>query len=378
MLTKNELQFKMPAKLRLLIVGFFVLFLSSCATKLADNSSSLTGLPDLEAQRLAELFRIKAAFGDKVWSGFGSHLARLVLVGSEHQWLINGEQVPVYYIPIELPTALAAQMKSLYVTPAFRDELGHLHAEAPKILFNAYSKEQTRGHFRHSIFFIKTIGEYHRAGDWMTSDEWIHVALHELFHTFQDDLMDYTEKELLALATPLKKNLVDDADHRALVLKELRLLGEAVCIKSSKKSVQSLDDALTLRRERWRWIQEKYKQSPEFWERYEVWAEGTARYVEKKLMTLYEHYSKDTLLQGDPEFRGYKSYADSNSTTWCKEIMAGERKTYWHLLGFGYALALDRHDPNWKKKPVKSPLFLDSLLEKIVGKVRVQNTKMKR
>lgn len=350
--------------LKKLIFIFVALVLNGCAS--SPIKSFVSDKPtSLDVNRINEIYRIQESVGDQVWPGFGKAPFKFVLVGRTYQWAFNVDPLPNYYKVLELPPDLNKAVNSVAVTETYRDEFGEKKENSPETLYNSYSKEMTAGHFKHSIYLVKTLDEYHRDGDDQAVEEWIHISMHELFHTFQDQFVNYTPEFLHSIETTIKKKLRNDEGHIALLQPELALLAKASCSDSKPDIKKFMQKALKLRKKRWAYIQKNYDFNPAQWERYDAWAEGTAHYIEHMIMARVAQFEPKTLLKNDPYFRQFVSYSDESDTRWCAEIGDVSKKSYWYSLGFAYSLVLDKIQPEWKSEKPDKKMFFDSNFKKL-------------
>lgn len=347
-----------------ILFATMILWFGSCSTAPVLNTES-ERLQSLDINRVNEIFRIQSIAAKDIWPGFEKAKFRFILVGQKYQWAVNVDPMPSYYKALPIPESLNKEITSLGVTEKYRDEFGIKQSDAPEILYNSYSKEMTDLHFKHSIYLVKTLDEYHRMGDKQDVEEWVHISLHELFHTFQDQYINYTPELLKAIIIPLKKSITKDAEHTELLKPEVELLAKAACSESLKEIKMHLKTALQLRQKRWAFIEKKYSLKPERWERFDSWAEGTAHYVEHMIMSKMSLYKNDTLLVRDPFFSKFNEYTEENKTNWCSRIASNKKKSYWYSLGFSYALILDRLMPDWKSKGFDNELFFDAFFKKL-------------
>ena len=341
-----------------------IIWLSSCSTAPIANSES-EQLQSLDINRINEIFRIQSIAAKDVWPGFEKAKFQFILVGQKNQWAINVDPLPAYYKVLPIPDSLSKEITSLAVSEKYRDEFGEKKTEAPEILYNSYSKEMTGLHFKHSIYFVKTLDEYHRMGDKQDAEEWIHISLHELFHTFQDQYVNYTPELLKAIIIPLKKSITKDVEHIELLKPEVELLAKAACSDSLSVTKKYLKSALKLRQKRWIFIEKKYHVKPDSWEQFDSWAEGTAHYVEHQIMSKMSLYKNDTLLVRDSFFGNFNEYNQENKKSWCSSIASNNKKKYWYSLGFSYSLILDKLMPSWKTKGFDNNLFFDAFFKKL-------------
>lgn len=322
--------------------------------------------PEADVNRINEIYRIQSIAAKEVWPGFENAKFRFVMIGKNNQWAINVDPLPAYYKKIKVPTTFNKKdVTTLGVTEIYRNEIGEKFNEAPEVIYNASSKENTDLHYKHSVFFVKTLEEYHRIGDKQDAETWVHISLHELFHTFQDDYINYTPEFLKSTSVPIKKTIPDDVDHNKFLLKEVKLLGKAACSNSLPETKTFLREALQIRKSRWAYIHKKYKISPEHWERFESWAEGTAHYVEHQIMARYSKYRDGTLLINDPYYSKFNEYTEETQAKWCQRISSHQKRKYWYTLGFAYALILDKLLPEWKQGPFDNQLFYDAFFKKL-------------
>jgi hypothetical protein len=313
-------------------------------------------LSNEDVLRLQELARIRSLVGEEAWPGFGKEELGMVLVGSQNQWALDIDEPPKYYVKVGVPLNLHESVQTMSITKAFRDWRGELLPEAPASLYRAFSKEQTGNHYRQSVFFVKSLSEYHRTGDKMSSETWLHISLHELFHVYQDRYVKYTPEFMKAVDVPFKEKIRDDPEHEKLFEPELKLLAEAVCNPDAKKMKKQVKAAMKLRQKRWDYITKKYGMKPDTWERYDAWAEGTAYYVEHQIMSKWAQYAEQSLLLKDQAFEGFKDYKYENKEAWC-ETVGMKKKSYWYSLGFAYSLIMDRMDIAWKTKRPSAQFF---------------------
>lgn len=330
-----------------------------CAHQQLDDTANIS---ELDAKRLLEVHRQLTLIGDRVWPGFAGAQKRLVLVGNEWQWAINTDPHPNYYRPIDTLVELKSFVRSTALASVYYDEIGNKHKTAPQSLYNAYSSEQTGGHFKHPIFFIKTVESLNTSGDATNSEDWVHMSVHELFHNFQDKFIHYTPEFIRDTAVTFKQEIQNDLKHTQMVRAELDELSRAACAKSVLMARQLLKNALRLRKIRWAYITNQYGKDPSAWEQYEVAVEGTARYVEHKVMAQAAEFKKDTYLKGDPYFKGFEKMEENERPKkWCQVIKSPPHKRYWYFLGWAYSLTLDRIRPEWKAEVFSTKKFFDHI-----------------
>ena len=127
---------------------------------------------------LMKFFRIQSIVANEVWPGFEKAKFRFVMIGEKNQWAINVDPMPEYYKKISVPSSFSDEITTLGVTEIYRNERGQKLKEAPAVIYNASSKENTDLHYKHSIFFVKTLEEFHKIGDKQDAETWVHISMH--------------------------------------------------------------------------------------------------------------------------------------------------------------------------------------------------------
>ena len=352
-------------KLSLIFLCLGSLSCTHMAPRTVANEAYSYAIKPRDVARMKEIQRIQKAAAAEAWPGFEAAPMRMIFVDENLQWAFNVDPLPSYYKAIEVPDDLKSIFRTAAVTESFRDEVGVKSTKVPDALYRTFSSAQTEQHFQHSIYFVKSLDDFHRSGDRMDAEEWVHISLHEIFHTFQDGFVNYTPEFVKRTSVSYKSTIREDNDHSALLGPELKLLAEAACAKTVEKVKLGLKKALALREKRWAFIEKKYGVSPRHWERFDAWAEGTAHYTEHKIMSRWSDYASKTELRNDPFFAGFSKYQSENEANWCARIAENKKRSYWYSIGFAYSLILDRLYPNWKNVPLNQELFLDGYLNSL-------------
>jgi len=344
---------------------FTALTLASCSSL---EKSESTKMPDVQVNRLAELNRQIQSVGDLIWPGFGDFPRKIVLVDFRDQWALNIKRLSEFYRPVAVPGSLTPFVNMASWTRSFRDEHGVQHEKPRKFLANSYFPESTNNHFQETIFFLNTLEVFHSNGDNWSADDWVNISVHELFHNFQDSKFSYTQEILNAAFDRTFQKQNEDLEVRALLVRELNLLADAVCNENLKAKVALLKKVLGLRKVRWRIALKKFGADPAPGERFAVAIEGTARYAEEFAMAYVAQYQNDTLLKNDPFFENFSAYHKrSDKNFWCEQIRAFSKRKgekFWYPMGFAYSLILDDLAPGWKESLYSSNKFFDSFFEK--------------
>lgn len=339
----------------------FFIFAASCTHN--PHRSAATASPlldDYEIARIQELYRVWNIAGHKAWPGFSNSNfnLRFILISKTEQWAINVDPLPLYYSKVEVPSPLQGFVNSLAVTEPYRNEFGEKESSFPVEMHRSLPPEFTNFQFNHSIYYVTSIDGFQTEGQTISADEWIHISIHELFHNYQDQFVNYSPKFSKEITFPYGETLKKDQKHNSYLISELKFLAQAACSADRKQILQSLKRSLRIRKQRWNYVETKFGFSIKTWERYQTWAEGSARYVEHEVMSMWPMYANNSVLKSDPTFKNYEGYKAESLNSWCREIAAYSH-SYWYDLGFAYALILNKLDPTWKAKQPDQSLFFD-------------------
>lgn len=305
----------------------FYLFCLFAGISFAQSASPQ--LPQKDALRIREFYRLAPQIADKVWPNWGNTPAPVLLVINETEFLVQYPHPPgdfkkiaddLYARPRQFPVGLQATF------PAFGP---------PSVI---------------------VIGEA-ESTDAKASTPWVIILMHEHFHQLQDGqpgLLEATEGLALAhgdktgmwmLNYPFpydKPELVRSfARLRDLLLsavnepndEKLRLLArQYVAARKQFFSQLSVDDR-------------KYLS-------FQLWKEGIARYVQVKSAEAAATYTPTAEYAALPDYESFKSYADrarSDTLSELKQIdLAQSKRVIVYSFGAAEGFLLDRVNPKWR------------------------------
>ena len=322
-----------------------------------DRNQTFSALPsnaqfdEKDTIRLREVERLAEQVATSTWPDFADQHLRGVLIDSRNQYAVNIDPMPSYYRSISTE---GTWFDSFGITDSYRDENGQRQT-LPQFVFQSVPAYFTNGHYKQTILMMLTLSQFHQNGDQMSANEWAVIGVHELFHNYQDTLVPLTDDNASITDGYVAERALASSTHKSKVQTELNLLADAVCSSDDSAARSLLQQAKQARESRWQWVQSQFGDDIKSWERYQIWAEGTATYVERKTQALYESTMSDSLLLDDPHHSTDLRIPQDP----CAEIRnIGEY--YWYAMGYAQSLLLDRLAPGWKAKAVDTSLFLDA------------------
>lgn len=302
--------------------------------------SVMPQLPNKDAVRIHEFYRLRSDIAEQVWPNWANTPAPLLLVTNETEFLTHHPATPsdfkkiaddLYARPRQFPTNLLATF------PAFGP---------PSVI---------------------VIGEAERT-EAKTSTPWLITLMHEHFHQLQDSQPGFFEalKELglahgdetgmwmLNFPFPYDKpELVRGfAQLRDLLLaalnetneKEFRLLAQRYVAERRKFFAQlSVDDG-------------KYLS-------FQLWREGIARYIQIKSTEAAAHYRSTPEYTALADYESFESYAKKARSDNLNELkhanLAKEKRLIVYAYGACEGFLLDRFDAKWREGYFRHPFTLD-------------------
>jgi len=350
------------------IIGVsIILLLSGCSTSTFTPSESNRPLLSQRNRNILNLaVDLQHTIAQNVWPGFEGFQTAVVFLSPEGQFLFNSQGNP----PLEYKAIGRQGIKwsnKDYKTDTWIAPDGKPFSKEEfdqGYLANAFSVEQSEGHFPYSVFFLDSIERFHQKGMKWSPDDWLSIFWHEVFHNFQDSL--YAPELVVSEITNFAniKPYVESEKFLELVRHEQRILMTALKkqkLKDKRKTICM--DFLNARKKRYKSMNQLAVTSEKF---YEI-SEGTARYVEE-LMSLEagrifsaERVRSSFKIIG---FEHFEKYAKKNLASYYEKLdtMSTSMK-YFYNTGFGLALLLDQINPLWKKTAFQTKGFLFTTVE---------------
>ena len=326
-------------KTLLLLLSVFLLFDEA-------RAQNKPALSETDRIRLAEVFRLAAAVGNRIWKDWHQAPFAVLLVTAEDEFLVG------------------------HPSPSEDFALSGLD---PLLKSNVYVRKKVfptnfLATFR-AVGGVSTIvvGQAENTQA-KTSTPWVVALLHEHFHQLQDSWpgMD-TDVATLNLSRgdtsgmwmlnyPFPYESADVARQAAVMSK---LLGEA--LDSGKTDFAArLGAYLQARRQ----LQAILNPDDYKYLSFQLWKEGIARYTEYHAAKLAaDSYSPSKEFRSLKDFSPFKDTADSLLET-IKETLrtlplANYKRIAFYSLGAGEGLLLDRANLNWRRRYFEDKFFLE-------------------
>ena len=304
------------------------------------QQSAKPKLPDDDAVRIQEFYRLASAIQDGLWPGWGKVPAPLMLVTTDGEFLTHHPAPPkemqkagedLYARPRQFPTGLEATF------PAFGP---------PSVI---------------------VIGEpAHTASK--TSTPWLFTVMHEHFHQLQDGQPDsYARADALGLSHgdtsggwmlnypfPYDKPEVSQAfrETRDLLLRAVKepdgpafqkLAAEYIAERRRFFAMLSSDDR-------------KYLS-------FQLWKEGIARYTQVRAAESAAHYLPSAEFAALPDYEAFTVYAAGVRQSTLDELakidLPTDKRVVVYSFGATEGFLLDRIRPKWKDEYFQHMFTLD-------------------
>lgn len=362
--------------MRSLIIPFALLFtlLTACDSSSPsktdqDHVEQALQLPDsLSSRRIQLALEIKKRVAAKVWKEFGVRRTEGPFI------YFNKDESEIFFPDSFLLSKIGSyeEHSQDYVITERTDSIPY-HFE---LMISLDPSDSNRLYFEHAVQQFISVEETKQFIPSVSSTEWwIGMVIHEMFHHFQynePNFFNYAKDELAPLdfdVRNLKTLCVEDQEFFQAVQDENELLIKAIENPSRDKKKGLIKDYLVQRAKR----MEKYKEEYPLLEQIEnlyIIQEGSARYVEYNSFLVFQELSDDSstvLLEDDPMFNELREFQtiDLESDDFSFLTYAG-RSTYHYAIGFNIMRLLDQFDPNYKMELMTHPeIGLHTYLEKI-------------
>jgi hypothetical protein len=299
-------------------------------------------LPQPDAVRVTEFYRLAAAVQDQVWPHWSEAPAPLLLVTEKSEFLTHHPTPPkdftkvsddFYARPRQFPPSLQATF------PAFGP---------PSVI---------------------VIGQPQNTG--RTSTRWLITVMHEHFHQLQNSQSGYyqgvedlglsrgdnTGMWMLNYPFPYDKVAPQFAQLRDLLLNTLS--------QSDPQKFTNAAAAYSKARERF-----FLQLSPDDHKylAFQIWQEGVARYSEVKAAEAAARYQPSDEYVALPDYESFASYAAHARSDTLDELrkidMSTKKREVIYPWGAAEGFLLDRLSPEWREKYLAHPFSLDQFFEK--------------
>jgi hypothetical protein len=316
----------------------------SPAAKLIGEDSHTPQLPQNDAIRIHEFYRLAPQIADDVWPGWSRTIAPLLLVTSQTEFLTHHPDPPDDFERIG---------DNLYARP--RKYSVNLLATFP-----AFGPQS-----------VIVIGEPENT-EAKTSTPWLFTLMHEHFHQLQDSqpgMMDamknlglahgdetgmwmlnypfpYDKPELVRSFADLRELLLDALNEKKET--RFRLLARQYAVERKKFFSQLAPD------------DRKYFS-------FQLWKEGIARYVQVKSAEAAAHYQPTPEYAALPDYESFASYAARARADTMRELSQADLARWKRIVVYPFGACegflLDRVNPKWKDGYLENRFTLDPYFE---------------
>lgn len=302
--------------------------------------SSLPAIPKDDAVRIHEFYRLAGQIQDKVWAGWSSIPAPLLLVTSEVEYLTHHPSTP----------------------KQFEDVGGGFYARKRQFDANLLATFPAFGPPS-----VIVVGEPANT-DSKTSTPWLIVLMHEHFHQLQHGQPGYYDAmQKLGLSGSdnngmwmLNYPFPYEKEEVAKAFAELRdSLLAAVNESDDKKFKIAAQQYAQQRKVFFARLSENDGKYLSF----QIWQEGIARYTQIKVAEAAARYKPTCKYSQLADYESFEDYGPKLRSKTLEELkridLRKDKRTVVYSFGATEGLLLDRLNPNWKNDYFKHMLSLD-------------------
>jgi hypothetical protein len=303
--------------------------------------------PVLSAQdktEIAEVLKLKAEAGDKVWPGLAAADLPLILFNARYEFLVGAANPPV---PWEVLKDESFQGK-----PYSRRLVDRPQNFAVKV-GAAYAGSASSLELMNNKGPMKIGLDFH-----------VVLVLHEIFHAYQADQDAARFDRALAVYKVEKNYPFQDKDMAAAWVTEGAALAQALKAPTYDEAVRLAQKFLEIRDAR----RGAARLSPELadYERELEWLEGLAKYAEVRFYELAASRADQTAsIKFNP---GLPFFLQWDFVRLEKQMGTQEGDLRFYLSGMAQARLLDRLSPDWKSRTALGKVYLEGLLRSATSK----------
>lgn len=334
------------SKLKILVVQTTLLFLTNTFYihanermnhhEIGITNAQLVSIPEDDRVRIAEVFRIAELFRDNIWENWSSAPFAMLLVKTDHEFLIRHPEPSEDFEPAGYDSLLQSEV---YVRPRI----------FPPNLLAAFP----------AVGGIPTIviGQPEATGK--SSTFWVLTALHEHFHQFQSSQPDYyssvnalglsggdqTGQWMLNYPFPYESpNVADRFNEWSVALHNVH----------QKAGTPEFEENLSAYFEKRTLLREALDENDYKYMSFQIWQEGVARYTEYKITeTASTQYTPTTEFSMLDDFIPFSEAAGElygNILGGLAETsLQNHKRVAFYSVGAAEALLQDILNPDWKK-----------------------------
>ena len=310
---------------------------------LAGPVSAAPGLTPEDRVLLSETFRLAAELGEEIWPGWGVAPWEVLLIGEEHEYLVNSPRRPEGFADLGRDELLEGKVlaRGRTVPPGLRATLPMLGGPP-----------------------LVVVGRPQATG--LDPTAWVAMVLHEHFHQLQmSDKGYYADVEALDLAGgdetgswmldfpfPYDDPEVDKRFNGLCATIRAVLAGDAppafVAEALAALSAVLPDDA-------YRYLS------------FQLWQEGVARYVQYKTAQIAgERFRPSAAFKALPGYRPFSEVAAEIREQILAELaepgLSERRRVAFYAAGAGMAILFEELAPDWRRGYLERKFALEGLL----------------
>ncbi len=290
---------------------------------------------------LGESFRLAAELGEAIWPGLGEAPWEVLLVGSDHEFLVNSPRRPDGFGPLRRDPLLGELLvRARTVSPGLRATYPILGGPPVVVIGRPATTE-------------------------LDPTAWIAILLHEHFHQLQmSDPGYYPETEALDLAGgdgsgmwmldfPFPYDAPEAGRRFATFCAAVAAQLEGEPGAGARQALDDLGAALPA--DAFRYLS------------FQLWQEGVARYVQYRTARLAgERFRPSPALRALPGYRPFAELAAELRSEVLAELrqprLAERRRVAFYAAGAGLAMLLDEVAPDWRRRYLTEKFALDRFL----------------
>jgi len=318
---------------RKLLTSIILIFCHTTFTQAQQPS-----IPPTDRIRLAEAFKLADEIGDRVWPNWSKAPFAVLLVTSDHEFLVRHPKPSSSFVKVGYDTLL-------------KSDVYYRKRNFPVTFLATFPLDNT---------MISTVVVGQAENTWVkTSTPWVVTLLHEHFHQLQDaqpnsfadvnslNLAHGDQTGMWMLNYPFPYERKEVQEQFALMS---RLLADA--IKSPKADrAHKVREYIEARRK----FQSLISPDDYKYFSFQFWKEGVARYTEYQLAQAAAAKYKPT--KEFAALKDYRSFADVAKSTYdgvfnqlLNQKMGESKREVVYSFGAAEALLLDAINPGWRKR----------------------------
>ncbi len=292
---------------------------------------------------LSETFRLSTELGEEIWPGWGVAPWEVLLVGDEHEYLVNSPRQPEGFVELgrDKPLDGRVLVRPRTLPPGARATYPMLGGPP-----------------------LVVVGRPEATG--LDPTAWVVMVLHEHFHQLQmSDSAYYADVERLDLAGGDESGnwMLDfpfpyddpkvEARFKGLCATILAILAGDVPPSFVAEALGSL--AAVLPADAYRYLG------------FQLWQEGVARYVQARAARVAaDRFAPSPAFTALPGYRPFAEVADELEAQIRAELaaprLAERKRVAFYAAGAGLAMLLERHSPDWRERYLSRKFALEALL----------------